>query len=198
MHRPMGAWPIDWVPPMAGIKPILMRTPALFKGDDDDIEQFLGDCLMYFEAFQMYYLHNPALMLVFATSHLKGPAQDWWVHLRDKFWYMPPEDDEDDEAGPQYRYPQWDQFVKLFREEFRDPAIEEVHEKQMGDLHMGSNPAHVYFQKLEWEAKLANRRDDKGPHRVLVCCHACNMSKGVILQNLHTLRIRKAEAQRAD
>ncbi len=34
-------------------------------------------------------------------------------------------------------------------------------------------------------------------HRVLRC-HARNVSKGVILQNLHTLCISKAEAQRAD
>ncbi len=30
------------------------------------------------------------------------------------------------------------------------------------------------------------------------CCHAHNVSKDVILQNLHTLRVSKAEAQRAD
>lgn len=57
---------------MARVKPLLMRTPLLFKGEHDDIDQFLGDCQVYFEVFQAYYLGMPSLMVGFATSHLEG------------------------------------------------------------------------------------------------------------------------------
>ncbi|KAK0235749.1 hypothetical protein EDD85DRAFT_791186 [Armillaria nabsnona] len=144
MHRPTGAWPTDNPPPMAGIKLILMRTPALFKGEHDNIKQFVRNCLTYFEAFCMYYLNHPALMVVFLTSHLEGPAQDC-------------NDDNDDsqEAGPCYRYPEWDDFLEIFRKQFRNPAIEEHHKKEMGKLHMEGNNANLFFRKMERLAKLA-------------------------------------------
>ncbi len=66
---------------MMGVKSILMKTPRPFSGTHADIEQFLGDCTMYFEAFQAYYLEMPSLMITFATSHLEGEAESWWVHL---------------------------------------------------------------------------------------------------------------------
>ncbi len=34
-------------------------------------------------------MQHPALMVVFATSLFRGPAKDWWVHLRDEFAYDP-------------------------------------------------------------------------------------------------------------
>ncbi len=43
---------------------------------------------------------------------------------------------------------------------FRDPACEEEHEKKMKNMKMAGDPATVFFQKLEREAKLAGRRDD--------------------------------------
>ncbi len=43
---------------------------------------------------------------------------------------------------------------------FRDPAVKEVHEKRMKEMKMGTDPATVFFQKLEHEAKLAGRCDD--------------------------------------
>lgn len=36
---------------MAGIKPILMKMPTLFRGEHDNINRFLGDCQTYFKAF---------------------------------------------------------------------------------------------------------------------------------------------------
>ncbi len=50
-----------------------------------------------------------------------------------------------------------------------DPMIEEVHEKEMGELKMSNQPAHVYFCKLERLAKLANCHDDETEWSVLVC-----------------------------
>ncbi len=98
-HRPTGTWNTDQLPPLMGIKPILLQTPTPFKGEHDDIDRFLGDCQTYFETFRQYFpLHSQ--MVVFATSHLKGPAEDWWVHLQDGYWYVPPNDDKTDEAGP--------------------------------------------------------------------------------------------------
>ncbi len=43
----------------------------------------------------------------------------------------------------------------MIDEQFRNPAIEEVHEKRMNELCMGNDPATTYFQKLEVEVKLA-------------------------------------------
>ncbi len=51
---------------------------------------------------------------------------------------------------------------------FRDPTIEEVHEKRMKEMKMGSDPATVFFQKLEQEAKLAGRRDDTDRRGLMV------------------------------
>ncbi len=116
-----------------GIKPILMKTPTPFKGEHDDIERFLGDCLTYFEVFQQHFLGIPSLIVVFTTLHLEGTAWDWWVHLCDNYWYVPSEDD-NDEGSPRYHYPHWDWFAELFQEQFRDPAIKKVHEKHMGKL----------------------------------------------------------------
>lgn len=36
---------------MTRVKPILMKGPAMFKGDHDDIDRFLGDCQTYFKTF---------------------------------------------------------------------------------------------------------------------------------------------------
>ncbi len=63
-----------------GVKPVLLKPPMMFKGEHDNIPQFVGDCLTYFEAYRHYFCGIPSLMVVFATSHFEGPAQDWWVH----------------------------------------------------------------------------------------------------------------------
>ncbi len=152
---------------MSSIKPILMEKPQYFEGVHDDIERFLGDCKTYFEVFRYYYLDHPALKVVLASSLLRGEAQDWWVHLRDKFDYTPEGtgdyDDDDKDApfngGTRYRFPDWAEFARLVREQFRDPTIELVHEKRMGELHM-TGPAYLFFRKMEREAKLANRLND--------------------------------------
>ncbi|PBK60278.1 hypothetical protein ARMSODRAFT_1026678 [Armillaria solidipes] len=60
------------------------------------------------------------------------------------------------------------EFVELVNAQFRDPAVEEVHEKKMFDLQMGKGPATHYFQELEKEAKLAGRRSDEGKRGVMV------------------------------
>ncbi len=172
---PSGTYHVDHPPPMSSVKPLLMEKPQYFEGAHDDIERFLGDCKTYFEVFRYQYRQHPALMIVFATSLLRGEAQDWWVHLRDSYDYTPEGtgdyDDDDPDApfngGPRYRFPDWDEFACLVREQFRDPAIELVHEKKMGELHM-TGPAYLFFRKMEREAKLANRLEDQGPRSVLV------------------------------
>ncbi len=102
-------------------------------------------------------------MVVFATSLLEGTAQDWWVHLQDSYWYTPHHnnDNNDYNAGPRYQYPSWEAFIEIFHEQFRDPVIEEIHETEMGELRIGNQPAHIYFQKLEQIAKLVNQWDDE-------------------------------------
>ncbi len=69
-------------------------------------------------------------MIVFTTSHLEGDAQNWWVHLREDYWYIPPFNGsvEDRMAGPQYQYLSWEEFCEIFHEQFWDPATEEMHE----------------------------------------------------------------------
>ncbi len=58
--------------------------------------------------------------------------------------------------------------MEIFRKQFWDPAIEEVHEKWMREMHMGNDPVHIYFCRLEQEAKLANQRTDKSDRGTLV------------------------------
>lgn len=70
--------------------------------------------------------------------------------------------------GPHYRYPRWDDFTEEFQEQFRDVTTELTHEKRMGEMKMGNDPAHVYFRKLEREAKLANRLTDQSECGMLV------------------------------
>ncbi len=74
-------------------------------------------------------------MVVSAASLLEGVAQDWWVDHRETYLYTPDPDDEDDDLV-RYRYPDWTTFCELVRARFRDPAVEEVHEKRMGELKM--------------------------------------------------------------
>ncbi len=116
-------------------------------------------------------MQHPALMIVFATSLMRGATQDWWVHLRDEYEYTPTNDDDDEDppfdGGPRYRFLEWTRFVAMVHEQFRDLAIELVHEKKMGELRM-TGPAYLFFQQMEHEAKLANRLDDQSDRGVLV------------------------------
>ncbi len=149
---PSGIYDHEHPPPVNGIKPILMEKPQYFKGAHNDIKRFLGDCKTYFEVFRLHYMQHPALMIVFALSLLRGAAQDWWVHLCKEYDYTPKGtgDYDNDNAdapfnsGPQYRFPDWAEFAHLVREQFRDPAIELVHEKKMGELKM-TGAAYLFF-----------------------------------------------------
>ncbi len=58
-------------------------------------------------------------------------------------------------------------FCELVKERFRDPAVEEVHEKRMGELKMTGTATH-FFQRLEREAKLAALQHDTGPRGMMV------------------------------
>ncbi len=133
-----------------------MKLPEPFEGEHDDMDCFIGDCNAYFETFRHQFRSIPSLMIVCATSLFIKHARDWWTHRREDFWVH----DHRDPAGPRYRYPHWDEFVREFKATFRDPACEEQHEKTMKTMKMGSDPATVFFQKLEREAKLAGRRDN--------------------------------------
>ncbi len=103
-------------------------------------------------------------MVVFATSLFGGVAKDWWVHLRNEYEYHPEEDNEDDNApfngGPRYRFPDWEEFSRLVREQFCDPTIELIHERKMGEIKM-MGPAYLFFRQMEREAKLAQQLDDQ-------------------------------------
>ncbi len=162
---PLGEWPAEPPAPFLSVKPTFER-PAKFKGDHDDIERFLGDCTTYFELFRHVFAGIPSLMVVSAASLLEGVAQDWWVNHRDIYLYTPDPDDDDDDLTC-YHYPDWTTFCELVRERFRDPAVEEVHEKRMGELKMMGTATH-FFQKLEREAKLAAPSTDTGPRGTMV------------------------------
>ncbi len=146
------------------IKPVLLQPPKVFRREHDDIMRFFRDCLSYFEVFRSYFQNNPSLMITFASSYFNGPAKDWWVHKRQEFWTY----SEWDNNYPRFRYPTWDEFMKITETQFCDPAIEEVHKKCMFDLCMGNSTTTTYFQKLEEEAKLAGRWGDKSECRVMV------------------------------
>ncbi|SJL18201.1 uncharacterized protein ARMOST_21779 [Armillaria ostoyae] len=59
--------------------------PLAFEGKYDDIERFIRDCFMYFEAFALFFqLHSQKV--AFAASYFEGSTKDWWVHKRQEFW----------------------------------------------------------------------------------------------------------------
>ncbi len=164
-HGPLGDWPTEPPAPFLGMKPTFER-PAKFKGEHDDIDRFLGDCNTYFELFWHIFAGVHSIMVVSAASLLEGVAQDWWVHHRETYLYVPDPDDDDDDLV-RYRYPSWTTFCKLVKERFRDPAVEEVHEKRMGELKMTGTAIH-FFQRLECKAKLAALLHDTGPRGTMV------------------------------
>ncbi|SJL03643.1 uncharacterized protein ARMOST_07000 [Armillaria ostoyae] len=119
----------------------MVKPPLPFEGKYDDVERFVGDCFTYFEVFSSYF-QVPSACVVFAISHLEGPAKDWWPL--------------DSDSPP------------LLAQQFHDPASEELHEKQMFNLRMGKGTALAYFQELEMEAKKANRRGDDQARGLMV------------------------------
>ncbi len=133
-----------------------MKLPEPFEGEHDDMDRFIGDCNAYFKTFCHQFRGVPSLMVVCATSLFIKRAKDWWTHRREDFWV----NDYHDPAGPRFRYPHWDDFVREFKATFRDLACEEMHETKMKTMKMAGDLATVFFQKLEREAKLAGRRDD--------------------------------------
>ncbi|PBK75376.1 hypothetical protein ARMSODRAFT_1012829 [Armillaria solidipes] len=134
----------------------MIRPPHPFKGDHDDIKRFVGNCLSYFEVFAPYFT-LPSLMMTFATSYLEGPAKDWWVYQCADFWTTANWSNE----PAQFRLLNFEEFVGLLTAQYRDPAVEEVHEKKMFNLQMGNGTATTYFQELEKLAKLAERCRDE-------------------------------------
>ncbi|SJL11766.1 uncharacterized protein ARMOST_15175 [Armillaria ostoyae] len=149
--------------PWLGVKPLMVKPPIPFEGKYDDVERFVGDCFTYFEVFASYF-QVPSSRVVFAISHLEGPAKDWWVHARQDFWC----NEEDDTDSPRFRFPSWGEFTTLLAQNFHDPASEELHEKRMFDLRMGKGSALSYFQELEVEAKKANRRGETDARGLMV------------------------------
>ncbi|PBK62296.1 hypothetical protein ARMSODRAFT_980764 [Armillaria solidipes] len=139
--NPVGIAPDDAA--YLGVKPTMIKTPAPYTGAHDDIERFVGDCLAYFEVFASYFT-LPSLMVTFAASHLEGPAKDWWVYARADFWAP----DQWGNENARFRLPNFEEFVGLLTAQFRDPAIEEVHEKKMYELRMGNGAATTYFQEI--------------------------------------------------
>ncbi|SJL00960.1 uncharacterized protein ARMOST_04273 [Armillaria ostoyae] len=151
LPQPVGE--ADATAPFMNVHPTMVTIPKVFTGSHEDIERFIGDCLMYFEAHASYFI-LPSHMIPFATSLFDGAAKTWWVHERLKYWSG---------TGPahhRFRYPTWEEFINNVNEQFRDPAAMEVQEKKMFELRMGSGPATTFFQELEVLATKAGRRHD--------------------------------------
>ncbi|SJL18915.1 uncharacterized protein ARMOST_22517 [Armillaria ostoyae] len=151
LPQPVGE--ADATAPFMNVRPTMVTIPKVFTGSHEDIERFIGDCLMYFEAHASYFI-LPSHMIPFATSLFDGAAKTWWVHKRLKYWSG---------TGPaphRFRYPTWEEFINNVNEQFRDPAAMEVQEKKMFELRMGSGPATTFFQELEVLATKAGRRHD--------------------------------------
>ncbi len=163
-NGPVGDWDADEPPAFLQARPVIMKLLEPFEGEHDDMDRFLGDCNAYFETFCHQFRGVSSLMVVCATSLFIKHAKDWWTHRRKDFWV----NDYRDPAGARFRYPHWDNFVLKFKATFRDPACEERHETTMKNMKMGSDPATVFFQKLEHKAKLAGRRDDTGRRGTMV------------------------------
>ncbi|SJK97323.1 uncharacterized protein ARMOST_00575 [Armillaria ostoyae] len=81
--QPIGQYAED--APHLGIKPMLLAPPKPFKGNHDNIECFLEDCMVYYKVFASFFQLCSQTVL-FATSHFEGTAKDWWVYKRQEFW----------------------------------------------------------------------------------------------------------------
>ncbi|SJL00818.1 uncharacterized protein ARMOST_04132 [Armillaria ostoyae] len=183
MPQPIDRAPLDAA--YLGIKPILMQPPKPFKGAHNDIERFVGDCLTYFEAFAMYFTLD-SQTVPFAASYFEGPAKEWWVYKRPDYWA----NDDNDPVSARFRYPTWPEFVNDITTQFRDPAIEIVHECKMFEVRMGKNPASQFFYELEKKAKLAGHPalSARILHERCQLTHSENTS-GVSVENIQFLRI---------
>ncbi|PBK58605.1 hypothetical protein ARMSODRAFT_1028122 [Armillaria solidipes] len=71
--------------PWLSIKPIMLQPLKPFKRHHDNIERFLGDCIIYFKAFASYFQLS-SQMVPFAASLFKDAAKDWWMYRRNDFW----------------------------------------------------------------------------------------------------------------
>ncbi len=147
------------------MKPTFER-PAKFKGEHDDIDRFLGDCTTYFELFRHIFAGVPSLMVVSVASLLEVSRRIGGsiIAKPTSIPQIPTTTattlyDTDTRAGRS--------FCELVKERFRDPAVEEVHEKKMGELKMTGTAIH-FFQRLEREAKLAALLHDTGPRGSMV------------------------------
>ncbi|SJL11281.1 uncharacterized protein ARMOST_14684 [Armillaria ostoyae] len=159
LPQPVGV--ADATAPFMNVRPTMVAIPKVFVGNHEDIERFIGDCLMYFEAHASYFI-LPSHMIPFASSLFDGAAKTWWVHKRLEYWAG---------TGPaphRFRYPTWEGFINDVNDQFRDPAAMEVQEKKMFDLRMGSGPATAYFQELEVLATKAGRQHDIDPRSLMV------------------------------
>ncbi|SJL13788.1 uncharacterized protein ARMOST_17236 [Armillaria ostoyae] len=159
LPQPVGE--ADATAPFMNVRPTMVTIPKVFTGNHEDIERFIGDCLMYFEAHASYFI-LPSHMIPFATSLFDGAAKTWWVHERLKYWSG---------TGPtphRFRYPTWEEFINNVNKQFRDPAAMEVQEKKMFELRMGSGPATTFFQELEVLATKAGRRHDVDARGLMV------------------------------
>ncbi len=94
----IGSWNKDSSPPFLGVKPIIVKVPSPFVGAHNDIQRFLGDCTTYFEVLRHYFQGIPSLMVVFASSHFEGNAQNWWTHHQETYW----SNDDNDPEPPHY------------------------------------------------------------------------------------------------
>ncbi|PBK71051.1 hypothetical protein ARMSODRAFT_1017817 [Armillaria solidipes] len=90
-------------------------------------------------------------MIPFATLLFDRLTKDWWVHKQQEYWAM----SITDPTPARFHYPTWEELIGTINDQFRDPAVEEVHEKKMFDLCMSNGPATTYFQELEKEATQA-------------------------------------------
>ncbi|SJL13333.1 uncharacterized protein ARMOST_16773 [Armillaria ostoyae] len=159
LPQPVGE--ADATTPFMNVRPTMVAIPKVFTGSHEDIERFIGDCLMYFEAHASYFI-LPSHMIPFATSLFDGATKTWWVHEQLKYWSG---------TGPaphRFRYPTWEEFINNVNEQFRDPAAMEVQEKKMFELRMGSGPATTFFQELEVLATKAGRRHDVDARGLMV------------------------------
>ncbi|SJL13528.1 uncharacterized protein ARMOST_16972 [Armillaria ostoyae] len=103
----------DPTTPFMNVRPTMITLPKAFHGGHDDIEQFFGDCQMYFEAHASYFLLL-SHMIPFATSLFDRPTKVWWVYKHNEYWSQ----NDSDMVYPRFRYPTWVEFVNLVNTQF--------------------------------------------------------------------------------
>ncbi|KAK0470794.1 hypothetical protein IW261DRAFT_1572640 [Armillaria novae-zelandiae] len=125
--------------PYHDFKPKIVREPAPFEGNSNDIMRFFNQCEMYFEAHDRHFQHHPH-KVVFCVSRFDKEGQIWWgLQIRGL------------RAGNgQMQYPEYATFKAAVLKRFWKDADEKIKRAQWKKLKQKDySDGELFFQKFE-------------------------------------------------